>query len=149
MTAFEAELDRLVTRFVAQLADLARTAALQMVIDALERPHPSQQTARSTSAEHNLDPGKALRIGLRRLTKELHAQAIVRALERFDGNVSHAARALRIPRVSLQRMMRRLGVRRNEAADITPRASAGRRRATRARAPGHPTRAPERARRVR
>lgn len=114
MTSFEAELDGIVSRFVAELAELARTAAYRMVIDSLEqvhRPHKSAAAVWEAKPGLGIDPGRALRAGLRRTVREFERHSITHALEKFDGNITRAAKALRIPRVSLQRTMRRLGMR--------------------------------------
>ncbi len=111
MTAFEAELDRIVSQFVAQLADLARLAAYEMVVEALERQHGERAVARRSTSAKASDPSGAMRSGLRRTVDDFQRECIGPALIKHDGNITRAAKALRIGRVSLQRKMRRLRMR--------------------------------------
>lgn len=125
MTAFEADVDRIVTRFVAQLAELAQSAAHEMVIEALEHSlsrQPRARPARPTESK-GVDADRALRVGLRRAVKELERLAVTRALDKYNYNVTHAARALRLNRVSLQRSMRALGISKGQPAGAPPRRS--------------------------
>lgn len=110
MTSFEAELNRLVARFVSELADRAGLAAYQMAIQALERGTVPDRPTRRSRRDPVVDPSIAMRVGLMRATDEFHRQCIARALSSHNGNITHAATALGLVRPSLQRIMRRLGM---------------------------------------
>lgn len=129
MTEFESDVDRIVTRFVSQLAELAQSAAHEMVIDALEHGLSAQSRARPARPleSKGVDADRALRVGLRRAVKELERLAVTRALDKYNYNVTHAARALRLNRVSLQRTMRALGISKGQPVGAPPRRAAARR----------------------
>lgn len=129
MTAFEADVHRIVTRFVTQLAELAQSAAREMVVEALEHGLSAQSPARPARPieSKSVDADRALRVGLRRAVKELERLAVNRALDKYNYNVTHAARALRLNRVSLQRSMRALGISKGRPAGAPPRRAAERR----------------------
>ncbi|NOY91594.1 MAG: sigma-54-dependent Fis family transcriptional regulator [Deltaproteobacteria bacterium] len=66
------------------------------------------QAERVTAAA---DDGAGLKEAVREATSRLERELIVRALEKTGGNVTHAARLLKISRKSLQTKMKELGLR--------------------------------------
>jgi len=133
MTSFEAELNHLVARFASELADRARLAAYQMVIQALERGTVPDRPRRRSRRHPVVDPSIAMRVGLMRATDEFHRQCIARALSSHNGNITHAAHALGLVRPSLQRIMRRLEMPRGKLRGGRVRKVANKRRGRRAR----------------
>ncbi len=57
------------------------------------------------------DPAAGLKDVVKEATARLEREMIVRALDQTDGNVTHAARRLKISRKSLQTKMKELGLR--------------------------------------
>lgn len=107
MRTFEAELNRAVADFVSRLAELGRLGAYAMVVRALER---DTSVIDPTPARRRKRESDALRLGLRKSLRHFERQCIDEALQKHDGNVTAAAKALRVSRQSLQRKMRRLAL---------------------------------------
>lgn len=57
-----------------------------------------------------IKPSVALRVGLRGALLQFEAECIARALDVHGGNITHAAKALRIRRQSLQRRVRQIEI---------------------------------------
>lgn len=111
MKRFEIEVTHLVARFVDQIADLARRASHEKIMQALDGATSSGTKPRKQRApKTDVTMPDVFRIGLARATVEIQRAWIVRALDQHAGNISKAARALRTNRQGLQRKIQRLQI---------------------------------------
>jgi len=94
------------------------------VIDAADLPADllaqSRATVLAKTAPQTLATDGSLKEIVRHATVEIERDLIAQALQRLDGNVTHASQALKISRKSLQLKMKEFGLRDNtEAVNIS------------------------------
>ncbi len=71
----------------------------------------AERDADSTDEHAEAEAGGGLKAAVKEATAKVERELIVRALEQMKGNVTHAARILKISRKSLQTKMKELGLR--------------------------------------
>jgi DNA-binding NtrC family response regulator len=87
---------------------LQRAAALARPVTLIEKRRPEET---SEHRPRSIDLGVPLRLGRQRIVDDYERDYLTAMIEQCQGNISEAARRAQLERMTIYRMMRRLGIR--------------------------------------